>query len=181
MVSGTSSQRTGGFTIIEVLIVLAVAGLLLAILFYAVPAAQRNGRNYARKRMVGYITSQLPAYANDNIGKYPSNPTEICKFITNYLKDELGSTSCSPTYVGGEPDCVLVTGSRNISVCFRSAYTASHTYIGPYDEISIQMGHWCDTGSGDPITTWTSSGHPVGVFVVWTQLEPGVLYCLDNH
>ncbi len=36
-----------GFTIIEVLIVLAIAGLILLIVFLAVPALQRNSRNTA--------------------------------------------------------------------------------------------------------------------------------------
>ncbi len=37
-----------GFTIIEVMIVLAVAGLIMAIVFLAVPALQRNARNTQR-------------------------------------------------------------------------------------------------------------------------------------
>ncbi len=37
-----------GFTIIEVLIVLAIAGLIMLIVFLAVPALQRNQRNTAR-------------------------------------------------------------------------------------------------------------------------------------
>lgn len=37
-----------GFTIIEVLIVLAIAGLIMLIVFLAVPALQRNQRNNAR-------------------------------------------------------------------------------------------------------------------------------------
>lgn len=41
-------KRTEGFTIIEVLIVLAIAGLIMLIVFLAVPALQRNSRNNAR-------------------------------------------------------------------------------------------------------------------------------------
>lgn len=37
-----------GFTIIEVLIVLAIAGLIMVIVFLAVPALQRNSRNTQR-------------------------------------------------------------------------------------------------------------------------------------
>jgi prepilin-type N-terminal cleavage/methylation domain-containing protein len=38
-------KREAGFTIIEVLIVLAIAALILLIVFLAVPALQRNARN----------------------------------------------------------------------------------------------------------------------------------------
>lgn len=52
-----------GFTIIEVLIVLAIAGLIMLIVFLAVPALQRNQRNNARNsdasRVVAAITECL--------------------------------------------------------------------------------------------------------------------------
>lgn len=41
-------KKSEGFTIIEVLIVLAIAGLIMLIVFLAVPALQRNQRNNAR-------------------------------------------------------------------------------------------------------------------------------------
>lgn len=42
------SKTQEGFTIIEVLIVLAIAGLIMLIVFLAVPALQRNSRNTQR-------------------------------------------------------------------------------------------------------------------------------------
>ena len=52
-----------GFTIIEVLIVLAIAGLIMLIVFLAVPALQRNQRNNARNsdasRIAGAVTTCL--------------------------------------------------------------------------------------------------------------------------
>ncbi len=41
-------KKQEGFTIIEVLIVLAIAGLIMLIVFLAVPALQRNSRNSQR-------------------------------------------------------------------------------------------------------------------------------------
>lgn len=41
-------KKEQGFTIIEVLIVLAIAGLIMVIVFLAVPALQRNSRNTQR-------------------------------------------------------------------------------------------------------------------------------------
>lgn len=46
-------KRTEGFTIIEVLIVLAIAGLIMLIVFLAVPALQRNQRNNTRTSEAG--------------------------------------------------------------------------------------------------------------------------------
>lgn len=41
-------KKSEGFTIIEVLIVLAIAGLIMLVVFLAVPALQRNQRNTGR-------------------------------------------------------------------------------------------------------------------------------------
>lgn len=46
-------KRSEGFTIIEVLIVLAIAGLIMLIVFLAVPALQRNQRNSTRNTEAG--------------------------------------------------------------------------------------------------------------------------------
>ena len=48
MRSYIGKKRAEGFTIIEVLIVLAIAGLILLVVFLAVPALQRNARNTQR-------------------------------------------------------------------------------------------------------------------------------------
>jgi prepilin-type N-terminal cleavage/methylation domain-containing protein len=61
----TKDQK--GFTIIEVLIVLAIAGLILLIVFLAVPALQRNSRNTQRKTDIGRIGSAATTViANSN-------------------------------------------------------------------------------------------------------------------
>jgi len=52
-------KQEKGFTIIEVLIVLAIAGLIMLIVFLAVPALQRNSRNNARNNDASRISSAV--------------------------------------------------------------------------------------------------------------------------
>lgn len=52
-------QKSEGFTIIEVLIVLAIAGLIMLIVFLAVPALQRNQRNNARNSDASRISAAV--------------------------------------------------------------------------------------------------------------------------
>lgn len=61
-----------GFTIIEVMIVLAIAGLILLIVFLAVPALQRSSRNTARKGDVARITSASAEFVANNNGTLPA-------------------------------------------------------------------------------------------------------------
>ncbi|MET1032946.1 MAG: type II secretion system protein [Candidatus Saccharimonadales bacterium] len=65
-------KRNEGFTIIEVLIVLAIAGLILLVVFLAVPALQRNSRNTQRKNEVSALLGAVNEWTNNNSGKLPT-------------------------------------------------------------------------------------------------------------
>lgn len=65
-------KREQGFTIIEILIVLAIAGLILLIVFLAVPALQRNSRNTQRKDDTSAILSGLSESVGNNSGALPT-------------------------------------------------------------------------------------------------------------
>ena len=64
-------KRNEGFTIIEVLIVLAIAGLIMLIVFLAVPALQRNSRNTRRRYDVGKALAATNDWVTNNSGKIP--------------------------------------------------------------------------------------------------------------
>jgi prepilin-type N-terminal cleavage/methylation domain-containing protein len=68
----TIRKRKEGFTIIEVMIVLAIAGLILLIVFLAVPALQRSARNTQRKNDVSSLLSALSEYTDNNNGTLPA-------------------------------------------------------------------------------------------------------------
>jgi prepilin-type N-terminal cleavage/methylation domain-containing protein len=72
MLNKLKKPNSKGFTIIEVMIVLAIAGLILLIVFLAVPALQRNSRNTARKGDVGRVGSAATEFVSNNNGKLPA-------------------------------------------------------------------------------------------------------------
>lgn len=97
-----------GFTIIEVVLVLAIAGLIFLMVFVALPALQRSQRDTQRRQdmsrvnnsVVQYQTNNstkannLPSpgtfYANDPAlgeGEYPDNCSQnsACRFIRDYM------------------------------------------------------------------------------------------------
>src|SRR5438270_11644926 len=61
-----------GFTIIEVMIVLDIAGLILLIVFLAVPALQRSSRNTQRKNDAAGIAGAISNYVSNNSGTLPT-------------------------------------------------------------------------------------------------------------
>ena len=64
-------KSTGGFTIIEVMIVLAIAGLILLIVFLAVPALQRASRNTQRKNDASAVAGAVANFISNNGGSLP--------------------------------------------------------------------------------------------------------------
>jgi prepilin-type N-terminal cleavage/methylation domain-containing protein len=77
----TKDQK--GFTIIEVLIVLAIAGLILLIVFLAVPALQRNSRNTQRKNDVAAILGAVNEWTNNNNGQVPTTAAQQAEAVAN--------------------------------------------------------------------------------------------------
>ena len=58
-----------GFTIIEVTLVLAIAGLIFLMVFVALPALQRSQRDTQRKNDIARLMSAINSYKSNNRGK----------------------------------------------------------------------------------------------------------------
>lgn len=65
-------SRQKGFTLIEVVIVMAIAALMILVVFQGVTGAQKSQRDSTRKQEAGRVQSMLETYASNNNGVYPS-------------------------------------------------------------------------------------------------------------
>ena len=59
------------------MIVLAIAGLILAIVFIAVPALQRNARDTQRRADISAISGAIATYSGNNSGAVPDNAAKM--------------------------------------------------------------------------------------------------------
>lgn len=84
MLNKVKNRKQEGFTIIEVLIVLAIAGLILLIVFLAVPALQRNSRNTQRRNDVAQILGAVTEYTNNNNGSLPASSANPGTAASNF-------------------------------------------------------------------------------------------------
>ena len=81
-----SSSQKPAFTIIEVVLVLAIAGLIFLMVFIALPALQRNQRDTQRKNDMGRVLTAVQKYQANNRGNMPSIPAGVSgSFIDSYL------------------------------------------------------------------------------------------------
>jgi prepilin-type N-terminal cleavage/methylation domain-containing protein len=96
-------KRQEGFTIIEVMIVLAIAAVILLIVLLAVPALQRNSRNTQRNNDVAQIAAAInTCLANHNNLTSSCNSVGTSSVDVQYTK--LGQISSAGDTSNG---CVL--------------------------------------------------------------------------
>ena len=68
----TKKDNKKGFTIIEVVLVLAIAGLIFAMVFIALPALQRSQRDHSRENDASVVAAAITKWnsANRNSGTF---------------------------------------------------------------------------------------------------------------
>ena len=91
-----ADKNKQGFTIIEVVLVLAIAALIFLMVFIALPALQRSQRNTQRRDDMSRFSSQIAQYQSNNRGKVPDsdddwgtqgeNGDNATGFIANYMR-----------------------------------------------------------------------------------------------
>ena len=75
-----------GFTIIEVVLVLAIAGLIFLMVFLALPALQRSQRDTQRKNDISRLQAAINDYKSSSRGKLPANDSDLGDVVTKYVK-----------------------------------------------------------------------------------------------
>lgn len=125
-----------GFTIIEVMIVLAIAGLIMLIVLIAIPALQRNSRNTQRKNDVGALVSSVNEFVSNNGGTAPTTAQVTGPSGAAMANARLGFYAGTAVYgnnTGTPPTSVATTG-------------ASATVI-TNDNVIIWVGYRCDNNA----------------------------------
>jgi prepilin-type N-terminal cleavage/methylation domain-containing protein len=128
MLSKLKKSDNKGFTIIEVMIVLAIAGLILLIVFLAVPALQRSSRNTSRKSDAGRVSAAVSDYVSNNQGKLPGLNAAGTLVAANWNTDCLTILKSAGTlsqFSGVACVATLAnTGTANKFVAFKGAIGA---------------------------------------------------------
>lgn len=90
-------KKQEGFTIVEVMIVLAIAGLIILVVFLAVPALQRNSRNTQRNNDASLIGSAVNECLNNRNGQSTScdETTEISQYLDTSKLRQLTTVAAS--------------------------------------------------------------------------------------
>lgn len=139
-----------GFSIIEVVLVLAIAGLIFLMVFIALPALQSSQRDTARKNDVSTVAAAVNSYTGNNRGTFPTTAA-LESYVTN-----------------------ISANTTDVSVG-----TAGAGSIAPIDgEIVVTQRTRCgeSTPSNQTLTTGTTRQYTV---VTKLEAGNGAYYCQD--
>lgn len=201
-----NKQAKKGFTIIEVVLVLAIAGLIFLMVFIALPALQRSQRNTRRRQDMARILSALNDYQANNNGQMPcqtpfdgnrclSETKQLPNFIERYVVGEKLATSTrgnTAVAIDENGNCYESFCDPDGSTYAMTAFTwnsVTETYFewqpGTYNyttaqnrkEIMLALSAKCDEENEGRILR-TKGKSEVAIMYI---LEGGAVYCGDNQ
>jgi prepilin-type N-terminal cleavage/methylation domain-containing protein len=143
-----------GFTIIEVLIVMAIAGLILLIVFLAVPALQRNSRNTQRKNDIANMLGAISEWSNNNRGALPNT---AALFFAASGNADLGFYA-KPTSATALGDFDFATSTTALTT----------TQLGVISKVYVRVGAKCNATFDNITGTGASSRNIAVVYTVET-------------
>lgn len=141
-----------GFTLIEVVIVLAIAALIMVIVFLAVQGANRAQRDTARKNQANQILAAAQQFASNNSGQFPSSQAEVSTLFTDYKAPTTG----------------LATDGSNASFSGGKANENTILYMSPGT---------CGTGANSGTVVADPGANS---FAVSIYQEAGGAYCISD-
>ncbi len=189
-----------GFTIIEVLIVLAIAALILLVVFLAVPNLQRSQRNNGRQSEAARLSTAVTTMIGNDQGTLPGfqiggttyNSTQadndgaglVANFGTfKYLKISSGTGAAVPT-----ASTALTAGTLTIYVppnLIISPSSGASTYTAPSgggDAIAIVDNAKCGSSGATMTLTGGTAGQSVAT-IYTTETASGAynLACIQTQ
>ena len=158
-----------GFTIIEVVLVLAIAGLIFLMVFIALPNMQRSQRDTQRRNDFAALSANMTAYMTNNNGTLPADGAAIAanKYINKDGKDPAGFGYVVTVKTCTDADC---KGNSTNSADFKlAAVTTAAT------KVYIVKKATCATGYPKYLNSTRA-------FAIYGQLESGNgTYCSDSQ
>lgn len=192
------TKKRKGFTIIEVVLVLAIGGLVFLMVFVALPAFQRSQRNTQRRNDLDRVLAAFTEYQKHNSGRLPDGDEGGERLISRYIDSEAeyGESyayslttpiSCSDAFMDPDGECY------NLYICpwgnwvdkrLRGAYcntqhdleaAASGNSYMPNHTILVYYKTRCGKEEGESEYVDKSNR-----FAIYYILEGGQIHCIDN-
>jgi prepilin-type N-terminal cleavage/methylation domain-containing protein len=182
-------KNSDGFSIMELIIVLAVSGLIMTVVFVAVPSLRKSARDHYRKQYAGdTLSASLDFYRNNK--KIPVDASSASRFITDYmpkgtdpsLGNDYTSSSTHPANktVNGACDGEASANDATTYCWDTTAGNIDHNFVPAKGRIIITAGLVCDNSGVGTVTDPPGAGSGAVVLSVVIGIERGNFYCVSN-
>lgn len=169
MLTQLQKRREEGFTIIEVMIVLAIAGLIILVVLLAVPALQRNSRNTTIKNDAAAVAGAINEYQSINNGKMPTNVVSSTSEDTVTVSGSIGTTPVTGKVQGGTKVSIMNVAGED------GSYVPAN-----FSEIGVVIGKKCDT-AGTGVDSAASNARAVAItYKLETAGSGGATACTES-
>lgn len=158
---GNNKLLNNGFTMLELIMTMAIIGVLAGMFIVNYPGVQRNARDTQRKSDLKQYQNALEVYANNNDGLYPTTTGNIQPNSDILCVTALGFASgdCPKDPRDGRTDC----SSNTCRYFYRSDTSTQYVLWGALEK-PVNNDYWivCSTGqSGENNAQPTDSNCPL--------------------
>ena len=176
-----SKNNKKGFTIIEVVLVLAIAGLIFLMVFIALPALQRSQRNTQRGNDISRFITAVNDYQTNNSNKTPFVTGKLGVFTQKYIDsdcetdgdDKVKADTCGDQFK--DPD-----GTQYVWGDVNDAQPGEKDKSIGKTEFDHTIYVVTDAGCGDLEGTYDYYAGK-NYFAMFFVEEGGSITCNDNH
>ena len=154
-------KQKNGFTIIEVVLVLAIAGLIFSLVFVALPGLQRAQRDTETKNNVSVVSSGIVTYVSNNNGSFPAADT--------YTQ---GATSLAFNAYISE-----VYQSNTTKIIIETTTTLPTKKAPTEGVMYVIKGSACDVAESDGYNIKASTSGRAYTITAYLQAGGGTYYC----
>lgn len=200
-------KQRKAFTIIEVVLVLAIAGLIFLMVFIALPALQRSQRNTRRRQDLARIATAVNDYQSNN-SKLPFPWTSTAKinyvdnqFVSRYIDENCKFRSATNyVYYNGRQE-TLRQEYYGCSERFADPDGTPYNLYSPPAALSATIENVFFSNDKNTTPTFEENDHTIVAiakakcgtenkaelangpnnFALFYLLEGGAVYCVDNQ
>ena len=172
-------KKKKGFTIIEVVLVLAIAGLIFLMVFIALPALQRSQRNTRRRQDMARILSAFNDFQANNNGKVPTS-AQADDFLDRYVGADGSDQRKDPDGTDYSLNFIGHIGTASGDKADGSWYDGTTGNTAPSAPTDTHKIYYftnakCNTSEGK-----VAKGSGENEIAIFYYLEGGAIYCGDN-
>ena len=175
-----TKQNKKGFTIIEVVLVLAIGGLIFLMVFIALPALQRSQRNTQREDDLARVLTAVNDYQTNNSGKTPLENNDVnANFLKRYVDEETvydankPITTCGDQFKDPDGECYQIKWQGS----GQKGEVNKETGLTKFDHTFYV---YTNAGCGDLEGTYNVGTGKRQVAIFFVE-EGGAVACNDNH